>query len=119
MGRYLDLARAAQRHAPAPELPDPRPDLVEDSHLWRRLLAASREAGGSGADSLLATLLALRSCGGRLVAGANGFHVESGDDGEAERLAGHRPHAYYRDRFLIPHRDLLVGLLLVLGSQDP
>lgn len=112
-------ARSAPNHWPTFDIAaDPRPDLVEDSARWARLLGLTREKGGDGSDSLVGALNGLRCAGLRCwpAAGggvrlARGFLDEQGVVVEATAWITEQQYADWRTRFLAPHAGALVALL--------
>ena len=94
---------------------DPRPDLVEDSAAWRRLIRLAETCRGGGPESLAAALDGIRCLGARLV------KVEDREQWRIVPGAEYPAAAYAadRERWLIPHREALRCLLanLVVYSE--
>ena len=118
MGRYLDLARGAHGPAPrrtrAPEMPDPRADLLEDSHLWRRLLGMAYVLDGEQPIGLCANLSCLRCLGATLVRPDGRLRFKASGDywtSEDAFQAGCR-------EFLEPYKVALTPMLASLGAMS-
>ena len=86
---------------------DPRPDLVEDSAAWRRLIRLAETCRGGGPDSLAAVLDGVRCMGARLVKveGREQWRITAGAEYTAADYAADRA------RWLMPHKEALRGLL--------
>lgn len=83
---------------------DPRPDLVYDHGLWVRLLARAYGLDGHQPNGLYGAFHGLRCLGARLADDGHGLRLVPGD------ISGDE-YAALRARWLVPHRDALVGLL--------
>ncbi len=102
---------------------DPRPDLAEDSAAWERLLttAACSEAAYCDPCGLYAALNGLRCCGGRLVHDGDRWLIlqrppDPGADETQEALDAEL--ARDKRRWLMPHREVLLGLLAAVGNTE-
>jgi hypothetical protein len=83
---------------------DPRPDLVEDTNQWSRLLPVAYGLDGTDPNGVFGALHGLRCLGARLVV----------IGGQARLLRGEIPEIEYlqiRDRWLRPLHDKLQRLL--------
>ncbi len=87
---------------------DPRPDLADDSRLWRYLITAACRRDGGHQGALYGALRCLRQMGARLVL----------EGGEARLEAGGVGHAYtiYRKMWLLPNPALMSELLGLLAD---
>jgi hypothetical protein len=100
-------------------LTDPRPDLAEDSLFWRRLLLAAFATDGERADGLFGALHGARCCGARLERSGRGFRLTAPVDGDgpvsylepAPETGELSTWADDRRGWLLPHREVLTGLL--------
>lgn len=77
---------------------DPRPDLVEDADLWRRLLPLA----GNVSRDLVMVLNGFRCLGARLEVRGTSARIVAGDCEDYEAL---------RDQWLLPYRRSLTALL--------
>lgn len=99
-GRYVDARLLLTA--------DPRPDLVEDSRLWKRLLALAYDAD----VNLCGALHGFRCCGTRITRRQDGRGWRLHWGGASE--GGWRDEEDYnaaKARWLEPRRELVVGLL--------
>ena len=80
---------------------DPRPDLVEDTGLWVRLLTLAYDVDGDK-DGLACALNGFRALGARLGVRDGSARLLPGDVEEYDALRG---------RWLLPHRRTLTALL--------
>ena len=88
---------------------DPRPDLGDDAHLWRRLLELA-QVDEYDPHGLYGVLRGFRSCGARLERTAGGnLRVGPGELGSE--------YAALRDEWLVPHRVALVELLRQVATN--
>ena len=96
---------------------DPRPELQEDSSLWRILLEVSHEAN----PNLYGALHGLRCIGTRLERSKQWGLVLKPilpGIGIGENITGWKDKEDYRavaQEYLRPHHDLLLGLLKKIG----
>lgn len=96
-----------------PALYEPRPDLAADTRAWQALLETAFLLDGEEPRGLLGALHGVRCCGARLVPlsrhqrDGRGYRLAPGDDyhGGTEAWAGDR------ERWLLPHADVLTPLL--------
>ncbi len=100
--------------APAPitaRLPgDPRPDRAVDSRWWDRLLRLADAADGERGDGLFGGLHALRCSGGELTQRGPALRLGVTSSPTVGELSGAEYEAF-RERWLMPHRQVLVELL--------
>ena len=88
---------------------DPRPDLGDDTHLWRRLLELA-QVDEYDPHGLYGVLHGFRSCGARLERTAGGnLRLTAGELGSEYRAL--------RDEWLVPHRVALVELLRQVATD--
>jgi len=83
---------------------DPRPDLVEDTRNWTRLLPVAYGLDGNEARGVFGVLHGLRCAGARLVVVG----------GQARLYRGEIPEAEYQElraKWLRPHHEKLQQLL--------
>jgi hypothetical protein len=95
------------------ERPDPRSDLLEDSHLWRRLLAIAWELDGEQPVGLCANLSCLRCLGATLVSLDGHLRLRATGDywiSESAFQAECRV-------FLDPYKPALLGMLATLEVE--
>lgn len=96
---------------------DPRPDLQEDSSLWRMLLAIAHEAN----ENLYGALHGLRCIGTRLERSKQwGLVLKPilpgpGIGGNVTDWASMEDYRAVAQEYLRPHHDLLLGLLKKIG----
>lgn len=96
-----------RRAGAAPWLPpwdDPRPDLLDDSARWCRLLREAWHHDHDKADGLFGALHGLRCLGATLISASVGVRLVRGAIDEEE-------YADLRQRYLVPHGAQLNGLL--------
>ena len=79
---------------------DPRPDLADDSRLWRYLITAACRRDGGHQGALYGALRCLRQMGARLVL--------AGGVGYADTI--------YRKMWLLPHAVVMCELLGLLAD---
>ena len=87
---------------------DPRPDLVDDSRLWRYLITAACRRDGGHQGGLYGALRCLRQMGARLVLEEGTARLEAGGVGHA--------YAIYRKMWLLPHAAVMCELLGLLAD---
>jgi hypothetical protein len=101
---------------------DPRLDLVSDSARWGTLLALAHDHDADDPQGLYVALLAMRCCGARLVHEGGHWLIlprpsDSGTDEIHEAAETEMEHD--KRRWLMPHRDALLGLLSALSTHRP
>lgn len=89
--------------------PDPRPDLVDDSALWRRLLTLA-QADEYDSAGLYGVLRGFRSLGAQLAAHGRGLRLRPGEMDEVEYTA-------LALEWLEPHRAQLAALLRRVATE--
>ena len=123
MSRYHDLLDELHRYrdeilsllpAPAIEFSDPRADMLEDSHLWRRLLGMAWELDGQQSVGLCANLSCLRCLGATLVRPDGRLRFRSSGD---YWLSEDAFQAECR-KFLEPYKAALTKMLRTIESQE-
>lgn len=88
------------------EIQDPRPDLIEDSKLWKRLLNMAKDK-----NRLLAiTLHGFRCCGLRIQKDSIGYVLrpEFNTNSQWQNQAEYEE---YRNKWLMRYRQEIIGLL--------
>lgn len=101
-----------------PELwEDPRPDLTEDHHLWRRLLKASHNLPDEQEAYKVTGVLNGIRCGGTLIVRGNGGYVLRPLIDPKRGWSSQEEYEAMRDKYLKPHLQSIKVLLQVL-KQD-
>jgi len=83
---------------------DPRPDMPEDSFLWLQFFAEIDKTN----PQLYEYLKYMRTAGTRIVQGKSQYVLRPDIDPEgAKSWASEKMYEEYRDKWLMPHKDLI------------
>lgn len=95
-------------------LPDPRPDLAEDSELWQELLGICHRRYGQNTE-LFEILRGMRCCGLRIKQGQTGYVLrpEIGDHGFMDMAE----YETMRDKYLVPYKQQIAEMLIILKKE--
>ncbi|MGH2531568.1 MAG: hypothetical protein ACRDJW_04605 [Thermomicrobiales bacterium] len=89
---------------------DPRPDLTDDSGLWRRLLAAAYDRDGHAPAGVFGALHGLRCEGARLVVAGGRVRLESGELGDEYQAL--------KQSSLTPHTAAIMRLFATIAHPE-
>lgn len=88
-------------------LTDPRPDLMEDSELWKKFLQLAQETN----PILAGTLHGFRCQGTRIVRGKNGYMLRPELNPSKDGWSSRQEYERERDVWLLPHLKEIADLL--------
>ena len=112
-----EQTKPVQRYQRPPIWEDPRPDLREDHHLWKRFLKlAANMPEEKEADELTSVLNGMRCGGTLLVQGKTGYVLRPLIDPEKGWLT-QVDYEELRVKFLKPHFERVKGVLRLV-SED-
>lgn len=113
-----EKAKPLQQYQRPPVWEDPRPDLSEDHHLWKRFLKlAANMPDEKEAYELTGVLNGMRCGGTLLVQGKNGGYVLRPLIDPERGWASQEDYEELRDKFLKPHFEK-VKVVLKLLNED-
>lgn len=100
------------------EIVDPRPDFLEDSALWTKLLKlVGRRYGAEGLE-LFGILHGMRCCGLRVRVGQSGGYVLRPEISYKDGFKDLYEYETLRDKYLKPHVKTITELMRLLKESE-